>query len=139
VSLIDLPPTLLKAAEIKIPDFMKGNPLQNSLDDERKKPWPQEVFVQISESQVGRAIRTSKWKYSVVSPKQKGQWDGFLYSKSNCYEEEYLYDLEHDMYEKNNLVEEAEFEGIRNELAEILKRKMKEAGEEIPDIIPKMK
>jgi len=139
VSLIDLPPTLLKAAEIKIPDFMKGNPLQNLLDDERKKPWPQEVFIQISESQVGRAIRTSKWKYSVVSPKQKGQWDGFLYSKSDCYEEKYLYDLEHDMYEKNNLVEEAEFEGIRNELAEILKRRMKEAEEEIPDIIPKMK
>jgi uncharacterized sulfatase len=139
VSLIDLPPTLLKAAEIKIPDFMRGNPLQDLLDNRNNKSWSQEVFIQISESQVGRAIRTNKWKYSVVSPKQKGRWDGFLYSKSDCYEEEYLYDLERDKYEKHNLVEEAEFIGIRKELAEILKRKMKEAGEEIPDIVPKPK
>ncbi len=139
VSLIDLPPTLLKAAEIKIPDFMRGNPLQHLLDGGNKKSWPQEVFIQISESQVGRAIRTNKWKYSVVSPKQKGRGDGFLYSKSDCYEEEYLYNLERDKYEKKNLVDEAEFKGKRRELAELLKRKMREAGEEIPDIIPKMK
>jgi uncharacterized sulfatase len=137
VSLIDLPPTLLEAAGINVPDYMKGNPLQNLLNVDLKKAWPQEVFVQISESQVGRALRTKRWKYSVVSPKQKGQWDGYLYSKSDCYEEEYLYDLEKDTFEKNNLVGEVEFEGVRKDLATILQRKMREAGEDVPEIIPK--
>jgi len=140
VSLIDLPPTLLKATGIEIPKFMKGVTLQKLLDSNNtnnKKNWPQEVFIQISESQVGRAIRTKKWKYSVVSPTHDARWDGFLYSKSKIYEEEFLYDLENDLYEKHNLVGDSVFEDIRKGLAEILKRKMKEAGEEIPKILSK--
>jgi len=138
VSLIDLPPTLLNAAGIEIPKFMKGNNLQKLLDiNNNKKNWPQEVFIQISESQVGRAIRTKKWKYSVVAPKRDDRWDGFLYSKSEFYNEEFLYDLENDIYEKSNLVGDSAFKDIRKVLAEILKRKMKEAGEEIPNILPK--
>ncbi len=135
VSLIDLPPTLLKAAGIEIPKFIKGNIIQKLLDNNNnnKKNWPQEVFIQISESQVGRAIRTKKWKYSVIAPKI----DGILYSKSELYEEEFLYDLENDLYEKHNLVGDPVFEDIRKVLAGILKRKMKEAGEEIPNILPK--
>lgn len=138
VSLIDLPPTLLKAAGIEVPEFMRGKTLQKLLDtNNNKKNWPQEVFIQISESQVGRAIRTKKWKYSVVAPQRGPHWDGYLYSKSELYEEEFLYDLENDTYEKHNLVEDPKFENIRKGLADILKRKMKEAGEEIPDILPK--
>ena len=137
VSLIDLPPTLLKAAGIEIPKFMKGITLQKLLDPNNKKNWPQEVFIQISESQVGRAIRTKKWKYSVVAPPRDPPWDGYLYSKSELYEEEFLYDLENDLYEKHNLVGDPNFKDVRKGLAEILKRKMKEAGEEIPSILPK--
>ncbi|MHA1915779.1 MAG: sulfatase-like hydrolase/transferase, partial [Promethearchaeota archaeon] len=142
VSLIDLPPTLLKAAGIEVPKFMKGNPLQKLLDSNNmnnKINWPQEVFIQISESQVGRAIRTKKWKYSVAAPRRDTQWDGFLYSKSDRYEEEYLYDLEDDIYERHNLVRDLEFKDIRNDLAETLKRKIKEAGEEVPEIVPKIR
>jgi len=137
VNLIDLPPTLLKATWIEIPKFMKGDTLQKLLDSNNKKNWPQEVFIQISESQVGRAIRTKKWKYSVVSPTHNARWDGFLYSKSENYEEEFLYDLENDIYEKHNLVGDPAFKDIRKGLGEILKRKMKEAGEEIPKILSK--
>jgi len=141
VSLIDLPPTLLKAARIEIPDFMRGNPLQKLLysnNSNNKQNWPQEVFIQISESQVGRAIRTKRWKYSVVAPKRTEQWDGYLYSKSDVYNEEFLYDLENDIYEKNNLVDDPKLQDIRSGLAEILKRKMKEAGEETPSILRKL-
>jgi arylsulfatase A-like enzyme len=134
VSLIDLPPTILKAAGTNIPNFMKGNTLQKLIDCSHDiKKWPQEVFVQISESQVGRAIRTKKWKYSVVAP----NLDGFLYVKSDRYEEEYLYDLENDVYERQNIIEDPALKDIRRELAEILKRKMREVGEEIPLILPK--
>ncbi|MHA2005832.1 MAG: sulfatase-like hydrolase/transferase [Promethearchaeota archaeon] len=137
VSLIDIPPTILKTAGIKIPEFMKGNALQTILDNNDNKNWPQEVFIQISESQVGRAIRTKKWKYSVVAPQRDPPWDGYLYSKSDQYNEEFLYDLENDQFEKHNLVNEPEFEPIRNQLVKILERKLQEAGEEIPTILPK--
>ncbi|KKL25119.1 hypothetical protein LCGC14_2408520, partial [marine sediment metagenome] len=138
VSLIDLPPTLLKAADIDIPESMKGNLLQKLLETKsNKSSWPQEIFIQISESQVGRAIRTRKWKYSVVGSPREPPWDGYLYSKSDLYKEEFLYDLDKDLYEKHNLVGDPQYKGIRKGLAEILKRKMEEAGEEIPQILLK--
>ena len=61
-----------------------------------------------------------------------------MYAKSDQYEEEYLYDLENDEYEKQNLVRDPAFKDIRRKLAEILKGKMKEAGEDIPLILPKI-
>jgi len=139
VSLIDLPPTLLRAAGIEIPKAMKGDALQKLLDtmDKNDETWPQEVFIQISESQVGRAIRTKKWKYSVAAPVLNADLDGFLYSKSNSYIEEFLYDLENDIYEKNNLVGDPTLRDIRMGLGRILKRKMEEAGEDFPNILPK--
>ncbi|MFA9397598.1 MAG: sulfatase-like hydrolase/transferase, partial [Clostridiaceae bacterium] len=59
VSLIDVPPTLLKEADIEKPEYMKGRPLQEVVNG-NCSDWPKEVFLQISESQVGRAIRTDK-------------------------------------------------------------------------------
>ena len=37
--------------------------------------WPEEVFVQISEAQVGRAVRTQRWKYCVDAPDKTGNQD----------------------------------------------------------------
>ena len=128
VSLIDLPPTLLYAAGIDIPKHMKGSPLQELVKGTAKN-WPQEVFIQISESQIGRAIRTKKWKYSVKSHKS-----GILYSSASKYKEDFLYDLEKDFHERNNLVKDPKYTEVRRELAEILKRRMAEAGETIPII-----
>jgi arylsulfatase A-like enzyme len=68
VSLLDLPPTLLEAAGLPVPDELHGRSVLPLLNGEREW-WPGEVFVQISESQVGRAIRTSRWKSCVVAPR----------------------------------------------------------------------
>mgnify|MGYP006148106243 CR=1 FL=1 len=38
--------------------------------------WPDEVFVQISESQIGRCVRTHRWKYNVVAPDKNGMTYG---------------------------------------------------------------
>jgi uncharacterized sulfatase len=111
---------------------MQGRPLQN-LIKENPLDWRTEVFVQISESQVGRAIRTNKWKYSVRAPHKSG----FLFSRSKSYREDFLYDLEHDPHEQYNLVKDPKYEEVRNELATKLKHHMEQAGEEIPDITPK--
>jgi arylsulfatase A-like enzyme len=132
VSLIDIPPTLLKCAGIDPPKHMRGRPFQDLVNGTAKN-WPHEVFVQISETQVGRALRTKRWKYSVRAPKR----DGWLYAKSDIYMEDFLYDLENDPYERSNLVSDPAYEKVRAELAIILKRKIAEAGEDIPQIIPK--
>jgi arylsulfatase A-like enzyme len=87
--------------------------------------------VQISESQVGRAIRTQKWKYSVRDPRAKG---GSVAS-SDRYVEDFLYDLESDPHERNNLVGDAALGGVRKQLAARLKRHMAAAGEEEPEIV----
>ena len=94
VSLVDMPPTLLDAAGLEIPAGMEGR----SILDGREN-WPDDVFIQISESQVGRAIRTKRWKYGVTAPAAHPIND----SASSVYNEEYLYDLRHDPHEQCNL------------------------------------
>jgi uncharacterized sulfatase len=96
------------------------------------KDWPQDVFVQISESQVGRALRTKKWKYSVRAPEK----DGTKCLNSDLYVEDFLYDLENDPHERNNLVNDPAFTSIRAELADRLKKRMIWAGEKEPQINP---
>ena len=127
-SLIDLPPTIMTSAGITPPDAMRGNALQRLLTDQTAE-WPQEVFLQISESQCGRAIRTRRWKYSVRAPDKSGNDPS-----SDVYVEDFLYDLESDPHERNNLVADPDFREIRKELAGTLKRRMVEAGEEEPEI-----
>jgi arylsulfatase A-like enzyme len=88
--------------------------------------------VQISESQVGRAIRTHRWKYSVVAPdKQGGRTPG-----SDRYVEEFLYDLQADPYELNNLAGHNSFADVASDLRTRLIRRMTEAGEAAPVIDP---
>lgn len=129
VSLIDLPPTILTAAGITPPDHMRGRPLQDIISG-RATDWPNEVFFQISESQCGRAIRTHKWKYSVRAPDKTGSDPN-----SEMYVEDFLYNLENDPHERNNLVAEPAFLKIRKDMAQTLKRRMVEAGEKEPMIL----
>ncbi len=131
ISLIDLPATILYAAGIEQPEDMQGAPLQKLVQG-NKRDWPEDIFLQISESQVGRAIRTHKWKYSVSAPHK----DGGLDAKSDHYVEEFLYDLEKDPHEKNNLVKDPAYVKVRKELANRLKKRMVEAHEDEPIILP---
>lgn len=131
VSLIDLPPTLLDAAGIPVPDSMQGRSILPLLHG-RKSEWPQEVFIQISESQVGRAIRTKRWKYGVTAPHKDG-WDD---SGSDLYAEQYLYDLEADPYELENLAGYESHQAISDYLRERLIARMVEAGEIPPTVEP---
>jgi arylsulfatase A-like enzyme len=128
VSLIDLPPTLLDAAGIPVPDEMQGRSILPLLKGRLQVDWPQEVFVQISESQVGRAIRTHRWKYGVTAPDCDPRRD----SGSPEYVEQYLYDLEADPYELTNLVAMQSHEPVRIRLRERLTARMTEAGESVP-------
>jgi arylsulfatase A-like enzyme len=131
VSLIDTPPTVLAAAGLEPPGYMRGRQLQGLVSG-GAAGWPQEVFLQISESHCGRAIRTRKWKYSVRAPEKTGSDPS-----SDVYVEDFLYDLEADPHERNNLVDAPGLESVRSNLAETLKRRMTEAGEDEPVIRPR--
>ncbi|MDQ2731772.1 MAG: sulfatase-like hydrolase/transferase [Armatimonadota bacterium] len=129
VSLVDLPPTLLDAAGLPIPPEMQGRsllPLLHAVD----AAWPEEVFIQVSESQVGRAVRTRRWKYGVVAPGKSGWETGF----SELYREEFLYDMEYDPYEFVNLIGLNSHRDVADVLKSRLLRRMHEAGEVIPAI-----
>ncbi|HEV7216168.1 MAG TPA: sulfatase-like hydrolase/transferase, partial [Chloroflexota bacterium] len=131
VSLIDLPPTLLDAAGLPVPDVMDGRSIL-PLTRGETAGWPDDLFIQISEAQVGRAIRTQRWKYSIKAP--DGQGNRQL--GSDVYVEEYLYDLLADPYELNNLIGIASHAAVTTVLRERLLRRMAQAGETAPAIEP---
>ncbi len=126
VSLIDLPPTLLDAAGLEVPKKMQGHsvmPLLNGAEAD----WPEEIFVQISEAQTGRAVRTRRWKYAVDAPDEKGP-------TAETFFEQYLYDLQADPYELNNLIGVESHVEVAEVMSQRLLRRMRAAGEATPQI-----
>ena len=130
-SLVDPPPTLLDAAGISIPDEMQGRSIMPLVRNELVE-WPKEAFIQISEAQVGRAIRTQRWKYCVDAPDRNSWIDG--QRSAERYVEQYLYDLQADPYELTNLVDLDAYNEIKAELRKRLLRWMGEVGEPAPEI-----
>jgi len=132
VSLLDLTPTILAAGGAGLPDYLAGRPLQRLVDGSAKD-WPQEVFVQISESSCGRAVRTARWTYCVEAPRGKAR---FGTCDSDLYKEAFLYDLQADPHQRNNLIASGDHEKTRAELRAVLLRRMAAAGEKTPRILP---
>jgi len=112
-SLIDLAPTILKAAGAEIPESMQGRPLQDAL---KGMDWEDNAYIQISESQIGRAVRTKEWKLGVTAADPDGPRDGV----GGEYTLQYLYYLEKDPYEQSNLVNDMEYFTVVNVLTKML-------------------
>lgn len=122
VSLLDIPVTILSAAGIPVPEEMQGRDLRRIYCGET---WEDEVYIQISESYVGRALRTAKYKYVVHAPdKDPGKDMGSKY-----YAEKYLFDLEKDPLERMNLIDDAGYKQIKESLRQRLVEKAYKAGE----------
>lgn len=128
VSLVDVAPTLLEAAGLPIPPAIQGRSFVRLVRGNAEE-WPEEIFAQISEAQVGRAIRTRRWKYGVDAPGMRGP-------ASDRYVEQFLYDLECDPYELNNLAGLKSHAEVAAILRQRLVRRMTEAGEPAPAIDP---
>ena len=111
VSLVDVPATVLAAAGLAVPGHFRGRPLQ-ALAAGTAGDWRREVFVQISEHEMGRAIRTDRWKYAVRAPGKEG-WEC---PTTQTYRESHLYDLDADCHERDNLVADPAFQAVRDEL-----------------------
>ncbi len=130
VSLVDVAPTILEAVGLPVPEAMQGSSAI-SLIERRVKDCKNEVFIQISESVVARAIRTERWKYCVVAEDK----EGWLDSRSDTYTEYQLYDLYADPYELVNLAGRREHRDEARELKERLLDKIEEIEGERPRIL----
>nr|WP_304057552.1 sulfatase-like hydrolase/transferase [Enterocloster clostridioformis] len=130
VSTESLPKTILAIAGVDVGDAMIG---ENLLDvvcgktDNR----PDEVFSQISESRVGRCIRTRYYLYSVYAPDK----DGGACAASDLYADDFLYDLRTDPYELNNLIHDPAYDKVRLELREKLLGWIEKAEHSRPRIV----
>lgn len=131
VSIVDLMPTLLDAAGLRVPDGLHGRSIMPLVQGQRVA-WPSEILIQISESEVGRAIRTRRWKYSVVAPHKNPLSD----SSSDRYVEAALYDLEADPYELSNLMGLESHLDVAGALRARLIECLLAAGEGVPEIAP---
>lgn len=129
VSLVDVAPTVLDALGMPIPPEMQGKSVM-PLVDRKIDDWSNEVLIQVSETMVGRAIRTERWKYCAVAPAGQGGQD----SASDQYTDYQMYDLFADPHEQVNLVGRTEYKDQATEVRERLKKLMVEAGEKAPEI-----
>lgn len=114
VSTTSLPRTMLAMAGKKeeIPmigedliTVVEGNPLRKN-----------EVFVQVSESRVGRVLRTADYTYAVYAPGKNGG----LFKDSDVYADDYLYDLNKDPHQQSDLKDCEEYLEIKMDLREKL-------------------
>lgn len=126
VSLIDLSATVLNVADIPIPESYRGF----SLAGYKKRA---NAYIEISESQCARAIRTDRYTYSVsaLTP-----ISGMTRKSAKIYFEDYLYDNEKDPHQRNNLVKNIQYKDVREMLRKELIKEMKKAGEKDFRILP---
>jgi len=129
VSLLDLPPTLLDAAGLDVPAPMTGESLVDAADG---GPERDDVFVQISEREVGRALRTDRWTYSVFDPDADPGRD----PASDRYVERYLYDNHADTGQEVNLAGRWDYADVAERLRERLADRIEAVEGERPTIEP---
>ena len=115
VSTESLPKTILALAGVDVGDRMIG---ENLLDVVLKKTDNRlnEVYAQISESRVGRTVRTADYKYAVYAPGVNGGEA----AAADHYADDFLYDLRKDPNELHNLIHDEAYREIKMELREKL-------------------
>lgn len=133
ISLVDVPPTLLDACGIPIPEGMQGRPITKLINRESKakEEWPEEVLIEFSDNPyMGRAVRTRRWTYSV-----KRAVAGLDVSKDWEFTEEFLYDNQSDPWQLDNLIAYKNYIDVKAVMRERLLKRMAEAGEPTPRIV----
>lgn len=92
---------------------------------------PNEVFAQISESRIGRVIRTSEYAYSVYAP----GINGGAQAAADLYADDFLYDLKKDPHELNNLIMDPAYAEIKKDLRKRLLKWIWNAEKVTPVIV----
>lgn len=139
VSLVDIAPTLLDAAGLApLPGAHGRSALPLVGGDGRKadvSDWPDHVFIQISEAETGRAIRTHRWAYGVshVDPAQELLRPSAEYADE--YTELFLYDLEHDPNELENLINRDSHTAVRERMRGLLLDRLRSVEGRTPRVV----
>ncbi|MCC8067891.1 MAG: sulfatase-like hydrolase/transferase [Clostridiales bacterium] len=111
VSTESIPKTILALAGVNVGDAMIGENLADVVY-EKNPDRENQVFAQISESRVGRCIRTPDYLYAVYAPGK----DGYRYAASDCYADDYLYDMRKDPFQLHNVVNDSTYMEIKGKL-----------------------
>jgi arylsulfatase A-like enzyme len=142
-SLVDIPPTLADAAGLTVPEHMQGGSIMPLLSAPRgagasratEHDWPDNVFVQISEAETGRAVRTHRWKYAVTEIDSGDPDARPVHAAADEYTEVYLYDLFHDPYELENLVHMESHAPVRARMRRLLLDRIEQVEGSSPRIV----
>ena len=115
VSTESLPKTILALAGVDVKDAMIGENLLDVVTGTSENRV-NEVYAQISESRVGRVIRTVDYTYSVYAP----GINGGAAASARVYEDDFLYDLKQDPYQLTNLIADPAYAAVKKRLRERL-------------------
>lgn len=137
VSLMDLVPTILEAAQVPVSSELDGQALQPVLSG-REQWGKRPVFSEHYGDETtykgipsSFMIRKGSWKLIAVAP--YGQWNSFAYE---------LYNLERDPWEltecSGNTEHEAVLAELKNELMQFVSRRRRKLPEEIPSGHPRV-
>ena len=128
-----LTPTLLDLTGTPVPPSMNGKSLVPLMRDaQARKNWPNRELIQISESMVGRAVRTKEWTYCVADP----ILDGGETPNSTHYTEYQIYNNFSDPAQQVNLAGRTQYREAANDLRAQLLELIHESGEPAPSIAP---
>ncbi len=111
VSTESLPKTILAIAGVDVGDAMIGENLLNVVE-KKDKERPNQIFAQISESRVGRCVRTPRYTYSIYAPGVNGGEA----ASSDVYADDFLYDMEKDPYQLNNVVDNPDYAVVKADM-----------------------
>ncbi len=141
--LVDIAPSLLAALGLPIPASMQGKNLLPLIDDAKaRQEWRNEIFIQVSQSETARAIRTPEWTYVALAPDANNHKD----PGSMNYRDYQLYNNFADPAQIINLAGRSDnpdlvhyaggrsIREITDQLRERLLARMDEAGEPRPQI-----
>ena len=133
VSIVDLMPTLLDAAGISIPEGVQGHSTLPLFSNEHA-PWNNEVFIQLSEFWIGRALKTPDWTYAAVAPRDRNKFQP--QPNAPVYFGFQLYNNRADPHQLVNLAGRRETSAVEQELGRRLQLRMKEAGDSAAELLP---
>ena len=89
--------------------------------------WKDILYSQVSESYVGRLIRTDRWKYVIHAAGKRPFTD--MGTDEDTWTDKHLFDMKNDPTEKNDLKDNPDYNEIKAQLRQLLIDYAYKAGE----------
>jgi arylsulfatase A-like enzyme len=135
VSMVDVTPSLLDRVGVPVPDTMQGTSTLPLLSG-REVGWRNEVFIQMSEFWVARALRTPQWTYIVAAPRENLPFRPAPNAPRYVFFQ--LYNNFADPHQLVNMAGRKETAETESRLRERLRQRMREVGDTSAELDPCM-